>query len=128
MAPYSVPLQSHANVLFPEKVKTWLLDHVLSKCQLHFGRLHVYLQVDKFHPHRGIPSSPWDDKLYAQKGELYLNQAVLVECKGDYIHQPNQQVLVPMPDIIDATLAGDPTLELLGKTLHLQSNLSFHGK
>lgn len=74
----------------------------------------MYLQVDKLHPCLGIPPSPWDDKLYAQKGEFYRNQAVLVEWKSHYFHQINQQVIVPMSDTIDATLAGDPTLKLLG--------------
>jgi hypothetical protein len=119
MAPYDVPLQGNANVLTPDQIKTLVIGARAQRVPTafvlyHDGRLHVYLQVDKFHPRLGMPPSPWDDKMYAQKGELYMNQAVLVEWKSDYFHQLNQQVLVPMPDTIDATIAGDPTLELLG--------------
>jgi hypothetical protein len=74
----------------------------------------LYLQIDKFHPSLGRPPTPWDDKLFAQKGELHRNQAVLIEWKSDYFHQLNQQLLVPSPGTIDATLAGAPELEVLG--------------
>jgi hypothetical protein len=59
------------------------------------------------------PPTPWDDKLFAQKGEWHRNQAILVEWKSDYFHQLNQQLLVPTPATIDATLAGSPEAELL---------------
>jgi hypothetical protein len=62
-----------------------------------------------------MPPSTWDDKFFAQKGELHRNQAILVEWKkSDYFHQLNQQVLVPAPGTIDAILAGQPDVELLG--------------
>jgi len=71
------------------------------------------LQVDRFHAHLGLPPSPsWDDKLFAQKGELFRNQAVLVEWKSYYFHQLNQQVLVPVPATIDTTFANQPDVDL----------------
>jgi hypothetical protein len=119
MDPYDVPLQGNANLLSPEQVKTLVVGARAQRVPtafllFHDGHLHVYLQVDKFHPRLGMPPSPWDDKLFAQKGELHRNQAVLVEWKNDYFHQLNQQILVPMPATIDATLAGEPEVECLG--------------
>ncbi|CAK9059248.1 CvfB_WH domain-containing protein (Fragment), partial [Durusdinium trenchii] len=61
-----------------------------------------------------MPPSPWDDKLFAQKGELHRNQAVLVEWKSEYFHQLNQQLLVPAAGTIDTTLAGQPDIKMLG--------------
>jgi hypothetical protein len=119
LAPYDVPLQGNANLLSPEQVKNLVVGARAQRVPtafllLHDGLLHVYLQVDKFYPSLGRPASPWDDKLFAQKGELHRNQAVLVEWKNDYFHQLNQQILVPVPATIDATFAGQPELELLG--------------
>jgi len=119
MAPYDVPLQGNANVLAPEQVKTLVVGARAQRVPTafllyHGGRLHVYLQVDKFHPRLGMPPCDWDDKLFAQKGDLHRNQAVLVEWKSDYFHQLNQQVLVPAPATIDTTIAAEPDLELLG--------------
>jgi hypothetical protein len=120
MGPYDVPLQGkNANVPAPEQVKNLVLGARAQRVPtafllLHDGRLHVYLQVDKYHPSLGMLPSSWDDKMFAQKGELYRNQAILVEWKSDYFHQLNQQVLVPAPATIDATIAGQPDLELLG--------------
>ena len=81
---------------------------------MHDDRLHVYLQADKFHPRLGLPATPWDDLIYAQKGDLYRNQAVLVEWKSDYFRQINQQLLVPTAATIDTVLAAHPEAELLG--------------
>ncbi|CAK9046738.1 CvfB_WH domain-containing protein (Fragment), partial [Durusdinium trenchii] len=119
MLPYDVPLQGNANLLSPEQVKTLVVGARAQRVPTafllyHGGRLHIYLQVDKFHPRLGMPPSPWDDKLFAQKGDLHRNQAVLVEWKSEYFHQLNQQLLVPMPGTIDAILAGQPDVELLG--------------
>ena len=119
LAPYDVPLQANANVLSPEQIKNLVIGARTQRVPtafllLHDGHLHIYLQVDKFHVHLGLPPSPWDDKMFAQKGDLHRNQAVLVEWKSDYFHQLNQQLLVPMPATIDATLAAQPEIELLG--------------
>jgi hypothetical protein len=119
MNPYDVPLQGNVNLLSPEQVKTLVVGARAQRVPtafllFHDGRLHVYLQVDKFHQRLGMPPSQWDDKLFAQKGELHRNQAVLVEWKNDYFHQLNQQILVPSPATIDATIASQPDVEYLG--------------
>jgi hypothetical protein len=80
---------------------------------MHDGRLHIYLQVDKFHSRMEFPATPWDDLLFAQKGDLHRNQAVIIEWKANYFCQLNQQLLVPMVATIDTTmLAAQPDLEL----------------
>jgi hypothetical protein len=76
--------------------------------------LHIYLQADKYHTRLGLPATPWDDQIYAQKGELHRNQAILVEWKSDYFHQLNQQILAPTAATIDTTLAAQPELAFLG--------------
>jgi hypothetical protein len=81
---------------------------------MHGGKLHAYLQADKFHARMGLPATPWDDLIFAQKGDLHRNQAVIIEWKADYFRQLNQQLLVPTTVTIDATLAAQPELELLG--------------
>ena len=79
------------------------------------GMSHIYLQADKFHTHLGLPATPWDDQIYAQKGELHHNQAVMVEWKSDYFHhQLNQQILAPTAATIDTTLTAQPELAILG--------------
>lgn len=80
MTPYDVPLQGNANLLSPEQVKTLVVGARAQRVPtafllLHDSKLHIYLQVDKFHPRLGMPPSAWDDRMFAQKGELYRNQA-----------------------------------------------------
>jgi hypothetical protein len=52
--------------------------------------------------------------MFAQKGDLHRNQAVLVEWKADYFHQLPQQILVPTPVTIDTVFAAEPAATLLG--------------
>jgi hypothetical protein len=59
MLPYDVPLQGNANLLSPEQVKTLVVGARAQRVPTafllyHGGRLHIYLQVDKFHPRLGI--------------------------------------------------------------------------
>jgi hypothetical protein len=61
-----------------------------------------------------LPATPWDDLIYAQKGDLHRNQAVLIEWKSDYFHQLNQQLLVPSAATIDTVFAAQPEAEFLG--------------
>jgi hypothetical protein len=81
---------------------------------MHGGHLHVYLQADKFHPRLGLPATPWDDLVYAQKGDLHRNQAVLIEWKAEYFRQLTQQILVPTAATIDTVFAAQPEAEVLG--------------
>jgi hypothetical protein len=52
--------------------------------------------------------------MFAQKGDLHRNQAVLVEWKADYFHQLPQQILVPTPVTIDTVYATQPEATMLG--------------
>lgn len=119
MAPYDVPLQNNPGTLSPEQVRTLVIGARAQRVPtafllMHDSRLHIYLQADKFHPRLGLPATPWDDHLYAQKGDLHRNQAVLVEWKSEYFHQLNQQLMVPTAATIDTIFAAQPEAEFLG--------------
>ena len=119
MAPYDVPLQNNPGTLSPDQVRTLVIGARAQRVPtafllMHDGLLHIYLQADKFHPRMGLPATPWDDLIFAQKGDLHRNQAVIIEWKADYFRQLNQQLLVPTSVTIDTTLAAQPELELLG--------------
>jgi hypothetical protein len=119
MAPYDVPLQNQPTTLAPEQIRALVIGARAQRVPtafllMHDERLHVYLQADKFHPRLGLPATPWDDLIYAQKGDLHRNQAVLIEWKSDYFRQLNQQLLVPSAATIDTVIAAQPEVDLLG--------------
>jgi len=119
MAPYDVPLQNNPATMSPEQIRTLVVGARAQRVPtafllMHGGRLHIYLQADKFHARMGLPATPWDDLIFAQKGDLHRNQAVIIEWKADYFRQLTQQLLVPTTVTIDTTLAAQPELELLG--------------
>jgi len=78
------------------------------------GKLHVFLQLAKYTARMGLPPTPWDDQLYAQKGELYHNQAQTITWLPDYFNQVRAQLRVATSNFIDTALAGDPDAEFLG--------------
>ena len=119
MAPYDVPLQNAPGTLAPDQIRYLVIGARAQRVPtafllMHDDRLHVYLQADKFHARLGLPATPWDDLIYAQKGDLHRNQAVVIEWKSDYFHQLNQQLLVPTAATIDTVFAAQPEAELLG--------------
>jgi hypothetical protein len=120
MEPYDVPLQNNPGTLAPEQIRTLVIGARAQRVPtafllMHDDHLHVYLQADKFHPRLGLPATPWDDLIYAQKGHLHRNQAVLIEWKSDYFHQLNQQLLVPASAAtIHTVFAAQPEAEFLG--------------
>jgi hypothetical protein len=119
MAPYDVLLQNNPGTLAPEQIRTLVIGARAQRVPtafllMHNDLLHVYLQADKFHPRLGLPATPWDDLIYAQKGDLHRNQAVLIEWKSDYFNQLNQQLLVPSVATIDTVFAAQPEAEFLG--------------
>jgi hypothetical protein len=120
LAPYDVPLAQNAlATVTPDAIRTLVVGARAQKVPtafllLHDDRLHIYLQVDKYHARLGLPATPWDDRMFAQKGDLHRNQAVLVEWKADYFHQLPQQILVPTPVTIDTVFAAEPAATLLG--------------
>ena len=76
--------------------------------------IHVYLQLEKFHPRAGMPATRWDDRMFISKGELHHNSQVTVEFREDYFNQIAANVAVPSPEMIDAGYAVDPAANLLG--------------
>jgi hypothetical protein len=53
--------------------------------------------------------------MFAQKGDLHHNQAILVEWKADYFHQLlPQQILVLTPVTINTVYATQPEATILG--------------
>jgi hypothetical protein len=119
MAPYDVPLQNNPTTLALEQIRTLVIGARAQRVPtafllMHGGLLHIYLQADKFHSRLGLPATPWDDLIFAQKGDLHRNQAVMIEWKSDYFHQLNQQLLVPSAATIDTVFAAQPEADLLG--------------
>lgn len=119
LAPYDVPLQNVPPAYTPDNIRTLVIGARAQRVPTafllyHDARLHIYLQVDKFHTRLGLPETPWDDRMFAQKGDLHRNQAVLVEWKADYFHQLPQQILVPTAATIDTVYAAQPNVEYLG--------------
>jgi hypothetical protein len=120
LAPYDVPLAQNVPAAFtPDTIRTLVIGARAQKVPTafllhHDEHLHVYLQVDKYHARLGLPPTQWDDRMFAQKGDLHRNQAVLVEWKADYFHQLPQQILVPTPVTIDTVFATEPAAILLG--------------
>ena len=119
LQPYGVPL-ANQNVPTPARVQELALS-----CQnqnvpsafllmLDDGKLHVFLQLAKFSARMGLPATPWDDQMYAQKGELYYNQAQTVTWLPDYFNQVRGQLRVGTSAAIDTALAGDPNANHLG--------------
>jgi hypothetical protein len=83
MEPYDVPLQNNPGTLAPEQIRTLVIGARAQRVPtafllMHDDHLHVYLQADKFHPRLGLPATPWDDLIYAQKRDLHHNQVVLI--------------------------------------------------
>jgi hypothetical protein len=76
--------------------------------------LHIYIQLEKFHPRAGMPETRWDERMFISKGELHHNSPVIVEFREDYFNQIPANVPVPSPQLIDNGYAADPAANLLG--------------
>ena len=119
LAPYAVPL-ANQNVPTPARVQEQALSchnqNVPSAflLMLNDGKIHIFLQLAKFSARMGLPETPWDDEMFAQKGELFHNQAQTVNWLASYFHQVGGQLRVGTSVHIDTTLSGDPNAESLG--------------
>ena len=119
LQPYGVPL-ANQNVLSPAEVQQLALSGQTQRVpsafllQLPDGKLHVFLQLARFDTRMGLPPTPWDNRLYVQKGELFHNQAQLVTWDSTYFHQANASLRVQTAAAIDTALAGDPAAEYMG--------------
>ena len=116
---YGVPL-ANQNVPAPARVQERALScHNQSVpsaflLMLNDGKLHIFLQLAKYSARMGLPATPWDDLMYAQKGELFHNQSQTVTWLPDYFYQVGGQLRVATGAAIDTALAGDPNAEQLG--------------
>ena len=119
LAPYEVPL-ANQNAPTPAVVQEQALSchsqNVPSAflLMLDDGKLHVFLQLAKYSARMGLPATPWGDQSFAQKGELYHNQAQTVKWLPTYFHQVGGQLRVGTVASIDTALVGDPNAESLG--------------
>jgi hypothetical protein len=117
--PYAVPL-ANQNILTPAQVQTLALSGQTQNVpsafllQLADGNLHIFLQLAKFEARMGLPATPWDGQLFAQKGELFHNQSQLVMWDTSLFHQAAAPLLVGTPAAIDNAFAGDGTASNLG--------------
>ena len=76
-------------------------------------RLHVYIQLDRFHQRAGLPATPWDDSTFIGKGELHHNSHIMVRFRDEYFNRCNN-TLVPDIATINAAYAADPNANILG--------------
>ena len=119
LEPYAVPL-ANQNVPTPATVQEQALSchnqNVPSAflLMLDDGKLHIFLQLAKYSARMGLPATPWDDQMFAQKGDLFHNQAQTVKWLTSYFHQVGGQHRVGTVASIDTALAGDPNAEHLG--------------
>ena len=76
---------------------------------------HVYLLhlVNHYASRMRRPPCCWDEETFANRGDVSYGTAPLVQWDPAYLHL-TLAVLVPSPAVIDATLARDPDLKLLG--------------
>ena len=119
LEPYAIPTLGEAHT--PAAVRTLAQNCRTQNIPTAFlllhnddNLLHVYLQLEKFHPRAGMPATRWDNRMFICKGELHHNSHVAVEFREDYFNQIPANVPVPNPEMIDAGYATDPTANLLG--------------
>ena len=62
----------------------------------------------------GLLATPWDDEMFAQKSELFHNQAQTINWLASYFHQVSGQLCVGTSAYIDTTLSDDSNAESLG--------------
>ncbi len=74
-------------------------------------KIHCYHSISKFTPRLGMPATPWDNFLFATKGDLYENVAQTTYWRSEYFHQVPGQFRVGTPATLDTALGGDPLLE-----------------
>lgn len=77
------------------------------------SKLHIYIQLDRFHPRAGLPATNWDSRSFIAKGELHHNSHIMVEFRDDYFNQTN---IIRAPNVatINAAYAANVASNLLG--------------
>jgi len=119
LAPYSVAI-ANQNAMVPAQVQELALSCQSQNVPTAFllllpdGKLHVFVQLSRFAQRMGLPQTQWDNVSFAQKGDLFHNQAQMVVWEPDYFHQVAGQIRVGTAATIDTALAGDPDAIFLG--------------
>ena len=114
--PFDIDIANANNNLTPNEVQNLVLagTGAVPLLLLHDGKVNVYLQVSRFDRRLGLPRTPWDDQMFATKGDLHRNQAVTANWLPEYFHQIAAQVNAPSIVTIQNSFAGDPNLEAMG--------------
>ena len=121
LAPYDIPLVGLATQ--PAQIATQVYNASAHGTPTAFmvmaptGMIHLYHKLSRFEPRLGQPATQWDDQGFANSGELFHNQPILVNWSNDHFHLVPVQIRAPTADTIDAAIAGmDPAapVEYLG--------------
>ena len=117
LEPYAVPLADAMdpaavrNLAFncrPQNIPTaFLLQHNDD------NKLHIYIQLDRFHPRAGLPATPWDNESFIGKGELHHNLHIMVTFRNDYFNQ-TPTIYAPSTAMINTALPGNADAEFCG--------------
>ena len=117
LTPYAVPV---ANAVPPTEVRQLAFNCRAQNIPTAFllqhnddNKLHIYLQLDRFHRRAGLPTTPWDDQSYIGKGELHHNSHIMVNFRDDLFGRTNN-VHSPTAATINAAYAADNNANLLG--------------
>ena len=126
--PYRVNLMNAAAALTPASVSqqiyatsqqgdpsAFLLWHVTPGLAEDWepGRVSLLHTVSHYASRMGRPPCRWDDRTFANRGNVSYGTAPLANWDPTYLHLA-PAVHVPRSATIDASLAGDPDLTLLG--------------
>ena len=77
------------------------------------GRVSMFHSVSYYASRMGRPSCCWDDETFANRGDVAYGTAPLAQWGPAYLHFA-PVVLVPSAAAINASIASDPYLKLLG--------------
>ena len=78
------------------------------------GQLHLFHRITHYAPVIGRPPTLWNDAVFALRGDLVANQAIIMPWTEAYFSLIGGQRAVPTNDTLTALLAADPDAELLG--------------
>jgi hypothetical protein len=78
------------------------------------GQLHLFHCITHYAPMIICPPTLWDDAVFALRGDLVANQAIIMPWTEAYFLLISGQRAVPTNDTLMALLAADPDAELLG--------------
>ena len=81
---------------------------------MHGGMIHLYHSISRFLPRLGQLPTEWDDLMFVTKGDLYQNMPTTTFWLSDYFRQIPNQLRVATSATIEAALAADPNLQILG--------------